>query len=593
MKRDVLERQVLGPTMTLLAGMVLILLTKLGVHFPQNESILFIFITFSGFYAGVGSATVSVLVAAGLYFLTRVAPGVFPIFFDKGDVTAIGFLLPFIVIMVGLLRRRLDKRINESEEGYRLVVENIDEVFFVMTSDFSHLYYISPAFERIWQRPIANLYVNPESWLDAIHPDDRKKLVDDIRSAAASGSFAPGANTLFRIRRDDGTQRWISHKTVFDPAKLGIPNRIIGVAHDITAEIEARTKEENISNRLKTVLNNAPIAIFSTDKDGLLTLREGRGSEKAGVKPGEGIGESYAVQFKDVPRHVENVHRALRGETFSDRLTVRSGYFNIVYSPIRGEGGSIEGMVGVATDITEQQKAEKQVGELDTLKNKFISIVSHQLRTPLSVARWNLESVLSSEGIKSDPDNEPLVRVSHQATSEVIGRIGDLLTALDIEEGKIRIENEDVDFGDILSGVMGDVAQLCKAKDVQCRGVVVKVKMPIVKADPTKLRIALQKIVGNAVQYSKAGGEVGATVKEIDGRLRAEVFDKGVGIPKSEQHRVFNRFFRASNASAIVQDASGLGLYIAKYYIEANGGKIGFESEEGKGSKFCVELPIA
>lgn len=277
---------------------------------------------------------------------------------------------------------------------------------------------------------------------------------------------------------------------------------------------------------------------------------------------------------------VEGVHRRKDGSTYPVENSIRFVTLDRAY------------IVATVRDISERKKNELRIKELDALKSKFITIVSHQLRTPLTAVHWNLEMLLAGEFAKLNPENVALVRVSYEAAGEVIHRIGDLLTALDIEEGKIRLELEEADLQSVVLGVLDEAANRCKSRGVTCTSVVADAALPAVRLDAAKIRVALSKIVDNAVSYTKEGGAVTVTIRSLQGVARIEVVDKGVGIPKSEQKRVFTRFFRASNASVMAQDASGLGLYIAKYYVEAHGGTIGFESEEGKGSTFWIDLPL-
>lgn len=268
---------------------------------------------------------------------------------------------------------------------------------------------------------------------------------------------------------------------------------------------------------------------------------------------------------------------------------------NFYAKEIRGPDADLLAMMdALANQIGQfilRKSAEERSRELDDLKNRFIRVVSHQLRTPLSAIRWNLEALLEKE--RNEPQgHEEIIEVAYGATREIISRVSDLVTAMDIEEGQIRLEKERISLPEMVKAAADGIGEKCLRKRIECT-VKVPRAFPTMSGDPARIRLCIAKIMENAVQYTKDGGRIAVILRKRGDRARIEVSDTGIGIPASEQPNIFDRFFRASNAFTVRANSSGLGLYIVKHFIEAHGGSIGFESREGKGSTFWLDLPLS
>jgi len=255
----------------------------------------------------------------------------------------------------------------------------------------------------------------------------------------------------------------------------------------------------------------------------------------------------------------------------------------------------------VLREIKQREKIEKlaedlkvaneRLKELDRQKSEFVSIASHQLRSPITAIRGYISLILEKEfGDYPTALKEPLSRIS-ESTRLMVKSIEDYLSISRIEQGRMRYEMSDLDITELAKTVVSEYVPVADKKglDLTFTGAAKN----IVKADVGKIKQVIANLVDNSIKYTPSGS---VTVKAtlFEGKARVTVADTGVGLAKEDIGDLFNKFVRARGANKINTSGTGLGLYVAKQMIEAHKGKIWVESEgKGKGSKFIFEVPVA
>lgn len=233
----------------------------------------------------------------------------------------------------------------------------------------------------------------------------------------------------------------------------------------------------------------------------------------------------------------------------------------------------------------------ENIARSNKMKSEFVTIASHQLKTPLSQMNWELELLLSKN--KAGLNNKQLeiaknIRKSQDAMARLVN---DLLDVARIDQGKLALIKEEVDLGEIIDSVVADNNILAKASNVKIN-VKKPEKLSKIIGDKKRIAVVLDNLVSNAVKYISKRGSVEIGVDEEDGKINIYVQDDGVGIPRNQQNKVFQKFFRSNNAVRYQTEGTGLGLYISKNIVEQLGGKMWFKSVEGRGSDFWFYLPI-
>jgi len=250
--------------------------------------------------------------------------------------------------------------------------------------------------------------------------------------------------------------------------------------------------------------------------------------------------------------------------------------------PVRGVSDEYLGRLVVYTDVTEQR-------ELDRQRSDFLTVAAHELRTPLTPLSMYLQSIerrlTRGQAVESD-----LVVKARRQVERLGGLVEDLLDVSRLESRRLRLASADVKVNDLVDAVVSDFRGQTRNHDVVFR------RSPeplLVQGDRERLEQVLVNLLQNAIKYSPQGGQIAVAVARLGRDVRVSVEDPGIGIPAEEQPKLFQRFFRAANATTRNYSGLGIGLFVSHEIVKRHGGRFEVESEVGKGSTFCFYLPLS
>ena len=371
-------------------------------------------------------------------------------------------------------------------------------------------------------------------------------------------------------------------------------SQALAIIRDITdrKEIEERLEQRNFE--MSTLIENLLTGVIMEDEtrtvthanDEFVKLFKLSGSAESfehqnGVQFIQRIAEQCQEPTRFIKRVDEIAHALVR--VTDEEWELKDGRIvQLEYMPICHEG-ICRGHLWMYRDITEHKK-------IDQMKTDFISIASHQLRTPLTGIRWVSELLLKGKAGDLTKEQCELMEQLFETNQRMVALVNDLLDVSRIELGKI--ENLEMVPGDVCSLVLSVIEEVKPLAQKKSSAISFEVNQKIVvRYDAERLRQVFVNILSNAIKYSPAKSVIEVGIKKVKDEVVFSCRDQGIGIPSSDHGRLFEKFFRASNALKYEAEGTGLGLYIARSITEKHGGRIWFETPKSGGTIFYVALP--
>jgi PAS domain S-box-containing protein len=349
---------------------------------------------------------------------------------------------------------------------------------------------------------------------------------------------------------------------------------------------EERKKAEEEKSKTLAIIQNFVDGLLVFDKEGKVSLINPQAENFCKVKKEEVLGKSILelTQFPNFIPIVEAVGREIKGIFRKEVQISEELILEVTTIAMIREEEKI-GTLMILHDVTRERAIER-------MKTEFVSISAHQLRTPLSAIKWTLKMFLDGDLGELTKEQREFLEKTYESNERMINLINDLLNVARIEEGRYLYRPVLADIVPICQSVIDSYKEEIEKKKLKFEFKKPK-ELPKVRVDIEKISLAIQNLLENAILYNLPDGKIEISLKLKENKIEFLIKDTGIGIPKDQQKRVFTKFFRAPNAMRIETEGSGLGLFITKNIIEAHGGEIWFESEEGKGTTFYFTLPVA
>jgi len=370
---------------------------------------------------------------------------------------------------------------------------------------------------------------------------------------------------------------------------------VLNVLEDVEEEKRVSEALAKDLEKFRLAVAEASDHIVITDKEGIVIFANKGVKNITGFSNSEVVGKKVGTdklwgglmdkKFYEKMWHTIKVDKKpFAGEINNKRKNGELYTAFASITPILDKNGEVEFFVALERDITK----EKQI---DKAKTEFVSLASHQLRTPLSAINWYAEMLLAGDAGKLNAEQDKYIKEIYSGNQRMVALVNALLNVSRIELGTFAVEPQPTDFSVVAKSVIGELQPQIKKKKLNFNFNYDK-SLPLIEADPKLVRILIQNLLTNAIKYTPNSGKISVSLIKKDGSVEISVADTGYGIPEAAKKKIFEKLYRADNIREKETEGTGLGLYIVKNIVDQAKGKIWFESEENKGSNFHIILPF-
>lgn len=380
---------------------------------------------------------------------------------------------------------------------------------------------------------------------------------------------------------------------------------------NIMEDLEKERKEiDEAKAKDDAILSSIGDGVFVIDEDYNIILFNKAAGYISGYSPQEAVGKKYEDILRFTYEKSGKVNSEFIRQSMATGKVVEMSNHTILTrkdgskiavadsaAPVMSTDGKIIGCVVVFRDVTQER-------EIDKAKTEFVSLASHQLRTPLTAVNWYTEMLLGGYAGKPNKKQKSHLKEIYRANGRMVDLVDALLNVSRLELGTFTIEPKQVDIAKLSGSIISEQEQTIKNKKLKFIQKISK-KIPLMSADPKLFGMVLQNLLSNSVKYTPEKGtvrlEIGVrkkgeiAMKKVFGEdsLFVMISDTGMGIPEKQKNMIFLKLFRADNVRAADMEGTGLGLYMVKSILDSSGGEVWFESQEGKGSTFCFSIPLS
>ncbi|HYO58779.1 ATP-binding protein [Archangium sp.] len=491
------------------------------------------------------------------------------------------------------------QELTRTQRQHEDLIDTIDGIVWESDARFRFMF-VSKQAERLLGYPLQQWTQEPDFWLKHLHPEDRDWAPTFCMKATRE---CRPHEFDYRMIAADGSIVWL-RDIVTVVSEGGRPSKLRGIMVDITEQHRAQEHLEHTVSLLRATLDSTADGVMVVDQGRRITAFNGRfqelwdvPEELLALRDAEKVGEHVRSQLKYPEQALTRRPELLAdsGKESIDTLELRDGRILERYSRPQRLGDTIVGRVWSYRDVTAERRAQaererllREAQEAIRVRDDFLSIASHELKTPLTPLKLHLQMLK-----KRMASGQPIpAQYAEKALAQVVrlsGLINDLLDTSRIQAGRLELKHEPVSLRELTQEVMADLRPVSPHHTLEYEE---PGEALVIQGDRGRLAQVLVNLLENALKYSPTGGSIRVSVERDEAQVIVSVSDAGIGIPPDQKSLLFERFFRARNAPISGFGGLGLGLYICRDIVERHGGRIWVESEVGHGSTFRFTLPV-